>query len=124
MSGGGGELTTELPSFVDFAPIEAHSHFFGITKHELVPIIMSAVIIIFLCLFSILATIRLKKIPGRLQSLLEIIVEGLENFTKSQMGRAAGPFIPFIGTLFIYIFAMNMLGQIPLFHPPDRKSVV
>lgn len=61
MSGGGGELTTELPSFVDFAPIEAHSHFFGITKHELVPIIMSAVIIIFLCLFSILATIRLKK---------------------------------------------------------------
>ena len=48
-------------------------------------------------------------------------MERLENFTKSQMGRAAGPFIPFIGTLFIYIFAMNMLGQIPLFHSPTSN---
>lgn len=116
-----GELTTELPSFVDFAPIEAHAHFFGLTKHEWVPIIMSALIIICLGMFAIIATMRLKKVPGRLQALLEIIVEGLENFTKSQMGRAAGPFIPFVGTLFIYIFAMNMLGQIPLFHSPTSN---
>jgi len=121
VSGGGGELTTELPSFVDFAPLEAHSQFFGLTKHEWVPIIMSATIIIFLGLFSMLATRRLQKVPGKLQSLLEIIVEGLENFTRSQMGRAAGPFIPFIGTLFIYIFTMNMLGQIPLFHSPTSN---
>ena len=37
------------------------------------------------------------------------------------MGRVAGPFIPFIGTLFIYIFVMNMLGQIPLFHSPTSN---
>lgn len=121
VSGGEGELTTELPSFVDFVPLDAHSQFLGLTKHEWVPIIMSAAIIVSLGLFSILATRRLKKVPGRLQSLLEIIVEGLENFTRSQMGRAAGPFIPFIGTLFIYIFIMNMLGQIPLFHSPTSN---
>lgn len=121
VSGGGGELTTELPSFLDFVPIEAHSQFFGLTKHEWVPIIMSATIVIFLGMFSIIATRRLQKVPGRLQSLLEIIVEGLANFTKSQMGRAAAPFIPFVGTLFIYIFAMNMLGQIPLFHSPTSN---
>ncbi|GAN34012.1 MAG: ATP synthase F0 subunit A [Candidatus Brocadia sp. AMX2] len=123
MSGAGGETesSTELPSFVDFVPVDAHSQFFGLTKHEWVPIIMSATIIIFLGIFSILATRRLRKVPGKLQSFLEIVVEGLENFTKSQMGRAAGPFIPFIGTLFIYIFAMNMLGQIPLFHSPTSN---
>ncbi|MEP9410391.1 MAG: F0F1 ATP synthase subunit A [Candidatus Brocadia sp.] len=123
MSGAGGETgsSTELPSFVDFVPIDAHSQFLGLTKHEWVPIIMSATIIIFLGIFFILATRRLRKIPGRLQAFLEIVVEGLENFTKSQMGRAAGPFIPFIGTLFIYIFAMNMLGQIPLFHSPTSN---
>jgi F-type H+-transporting ATPase subunit a len=123
VSGAGGETgsSTELPSFVDFVPIDAHSQFLGLTKHEWVPIIMSATIIIFLGIFFILATRRLRKIPGRLQAFLEIVVEGLENFTKSQMGRAAGPFIPFIGTLFIYIFAMNMLGQIPLFHSPTSN---
>jgi F-type H+-transporting ATPase subunit a len=123
VSGAGEETgsSTELPSFVDFMPVDAHSQLFGLTKHEWVPIIMSATIIIFLGIFSILATRRLQKVPGKLQSFLEIVVEGLENFTKSQMGRAAGPFIPFIGTLFIYIFAMNMLGQIPLFHSPTSN---
>ncbi len=118
---GGSENTIELPSFVDLMPIDAHSQFFGLTKHELVPIIMSVGIIVFLGMFSILATRRLQKVPGRLQAFLEIIVEGLENFVKSQMGRVAGPFIPFIGTLFIYIFIMNMLGQIPLFHSPTSN---
>lgn len=121
-AGGGNESTTELPSFIDFVPIEEHHfQFLGLTKHELVPIIMSATIIIFLGLFSILATRRLRMVPGKIQSLLEIIVEGLENFVKSQMGRVAGPFTPFIGTLFIYIFVMNMLGQIPLFHSPTSN---
>ena len=121
MSSAGGGSSTELPSFVDLVPLEPHTLIFGLTKHELVPIIMSATVIIFLGLFSIIATMRLKKVPGGLQALLEIIVEGLENFTKSQLERAAGPFIPFIGTLFIYIFAMNMLGQIPLFHSPTSN---
>ena len=113
---GGSESTPELPSFLDFVPIEHLPQFLGLTKHELVPIIMSAMIIVFLGIFSIIATRRLQKVPGRLQSLLEMIVEGLENFVKSQMGRVAGSFTPFIGTLFIYIFVMNMMGQIPLFH--------
>lgn len=121
MSSAGGESSTELPSFMDLVPLEPHKLYFGLTKHELVPIIMSVTVIVLLGLFSIIATRRLQKVPGRLQSLLEIIVEGLENFTKSQLERAAGPFIPFIGTLFIYIFAMNMLGQIPLFHSPTSN---
>ncbi|MBF8277757.1 MAG: atpB [Candidatus Brocadiaceae bacterium] len=121
MSSAGGESSTELPSFMDLVPLDPHKLFFGLTKHELVPIVMSVTVIVLLGLFSIIATRRLQKVPGRLQSLLEIIVEGLENFTKSQLERAAGPFIPFIGTLFIYIFAMNMLGQIPLFHSPTSN---
>ena len=118
---GGSESTTELPSFIDFVPIEHYTQLLGLTKHELTPIIMSAIVIIFLGIFSIVATRRLQKVPGRLQSLLEIIVELLGNFTKSQMGRVAGSFTPFIGTLFIYIFVMNMMGQIPLFNPPTSN---
>jgi len=115
------QSTTELPSFLDFVPMESHSQFLGLTKHEWVPIVMSAVIIIFLGLFSLIVTRKLKIVPGKLQATLELIVEGLENFTRNQMGRAAGPFIPFIGTLFIYIFLMNMMGQVPLFHSPTSN---
>ncbi|OHC03300.1 MAG: ATP synthase F0 subunit A [Planctomycetes bacterium RIFCSPLOWO2_12_FULL_40_19] len=106
---------------MDFVPIEHYTQPLGLTKHELVPLIMSAVIIVFLGIFSIVATKRLQKMPGRLQALLELIVEGLENFTRSQMGRVAERFVPFIGTLFIYIFTMNMMGQIPLFHSPTSN---
>src|SRR3972149_6371531 len=120
-TGSGSESTPELPSFVDLLPVDVHSQFLGLTEHELVPIIMSAMIIVFLGIFSIIATRRLQKVPGRLQLLLEIIVEMLENFVKSQMGRVAGSFTPFIGTLFIYIFVMNMMGQIPLFHSPTSN---
>ncbi|HLG30002.1 MAG TPA: F0F1 ATP synthase subunit A, partial [Candidatus Brocadiales bacterium] len=105
----------------DFVPIEHYTQFLGLTRHELTPIIMSAIVIIFLGIFSIVATRRLQKVPGRLQALLEIIVEGLENFTRSQMGRVAERFVPFIGTFFIYIFIMNMMGQIPLFHSPTSN---
>ena len=118
---GGSESTTQLPTFIDFVPIEHYTQPLGLTKHELVPLIMSAVIIVFLGIFSIVATKRLQKMPGRLQALLELIVEGLENFTRSQMGRVAERFVPFIGTLFIYIFTMNMMGQIPLFHSPTSN---
>ena len=120
-TGSGSERTTELPSFVDLVPIDTHAQFFGLTKHEWIPIIMSAIVIIFLGIFSIVATRKLQKVPGRLQALLEIIVEMLENFVKSQMGRVAGSFTPFIGTLFIYIFVMNMMGLIPLFHSPTSN---
>ncbi|MDR4507146.1 MAG: F0F1 ATP synthase subunit A [Candidatus Brocadiaceae bacterium] len=119
--GGGSESSTELPSFLDFIPVESHSQIFGLTKHEWVPVVMSALVIIFLGLFSIVATRKLQKVPGRFQALLELIVEGLENFTKSQMGRVAEPFVPFIGTFFIYIFCMNMMGQVPLFHSPTSN---
>ena len=118
---GGSESTTELPTFIDFVPIEHYTQLLGLTKHELVPLTMSAMIIVFLGIFSIVATRRLQKMPGRLQALLELIVEGLENFTRSQMGRVAERFVPLIGTFFIYIFIMNMMGQIPLFHSPTSN---
>jgi F-type H+-transporting ATPase subunit a len=120
-AGSGSESMTELPSFIDFVPIDPHAHIWGLTKHELVPVVMSALIIVFLGLFSIIATRRLQKVPGKLQAFLEIIVEGLENFTKTQMGHVAERFVPFIGTFFVYIFTMNMLGQIPLFHSPTSN---
>ena len=115
------EVIPELPSFFDLLPIDMHQTIFGLTLHQLMPVLMSMVIIIFLAFFTIIATRNLKKIPNGLQAFLEIVVEGLDNFTKSYMGKLSDKFLPFIGSLFIYIFIMNLIGQIPFFHSPTTS---
>ncbi len=118
-SSGGG--IPELPTFFDLLPIDKHTEIFGLSMHELVPIIMSMLIIMFLGVFSFVATRNLKKIPTGVQALLELVVEGLDNFVKSVLGKLSDKFLPFIGSLFVYILIMNLIGQIPLFHSPTTS---
>ncbi|OHB39003.1 MAG: ATP synthase F0 subunit A [Planctomycetes bacterium RIFCSPHIGHO2_02_FULL_50_42] len=94
---------------------------FGLTEEQLVPVVISGIIIIFLSFLSISVTSRLEKIPGTMQALLELVVEGLDDFIESQMGHVGRAFLPFLGSLFIYILFMNLIGQIPLFHSPTAN---
>ena len=103
----------ELPTFFDLLPIDKHAELFGLTSHQWLPLVMSMMIIGFLGLFAMIATRNLKKIPGGVQAILEIIVEALDNFVKSLLGKMSDKFLPFIGTLFLYILIMNLLGQVP-----------
>ena len=85
-SSGGG--VPELPTFMDLLPIDKHAEIFGLSyQHEVVPVVMSMLIIVFLGVFSMVATRNLKKIPGGLQAILEIVVEALDNFVKSVWGN-------------------------------------
>ena len=45
-------------------------------------------------------------IPGRLQNLVEMVFEGLTNFIMGILGPQGREFVPFLGTLFVYILAM------------------
>lgn len=56
---------------------------------------------------------RLKPAPGRLQSVLEAYVQGVEDFVGGLIGPKGRRFAPFIGTLFIYILVMNLMGLVP-----------
>jgi F-type H+-transporting ATPase subunit a len=57
----------------------------------------------------------------RWQSLLETLVSFLRNQVREVMGLDPGPFIPFLGTLFLYILAANLLEVLPLYHPPTSS---
>ena len=112
----------ELPTIFDLLPIDKHAEIFGLSfQHEWVPIMMSMLIIMFLGVFSMVATRNLKKIPTGVQAFLEIVVEALDNFVKSILGKLSDKFLPFIGTLFLYILIMNLIGQIPGFHSPTTS---
>ena len=55
---------------------------------------------------------------SRWQNFLEVIVAGIRDQIQEISRQEPGPFIPFIGTLFLFIAASNLLAIIPGFQPP------
>ncbi len=84
-------------------------------------VIFSALIILFLIGLAVFATRRRELIPGKVQNLAEMIVEGLEGFFGSILGPQGKAYIPFLGMLFIYIFTMNIFGLIPGMKSPTSS---
>lgn len=67
----------------------------------------------FLSVLFVVGTRNLTLVPGRLQNLLETIVEALQDFFSGILGPYGKSYVPFVGTLFLFIFCMNMMGLIP-----------
>ncbi|MDJ0737779.1 MAG: F0F1 ATP synthase subunit A [Nostocaceae cyanobacterium] len=57
---------------------------------------------------------------SRWQNLLEVLVIGLRDQIRQTSGQNPDPYLPFIGTLFIFIATSNLLSIIPtpLYYPP------
>lgn len=85
------------------------------------PVYFSWVVMLILIAFAYLATKDLKKIPGSLQAFAEIVVEGLDNFTKGVIGPTGAKYTPLIGSFFLYILVMNSMGVFPGFIPPTSN---
>ena len=67
----------------------------------------------FLLLLAFAATRRMNLIPGSLQSLMEIVVEAMENMVRENIGHGGVHYLPFYATLMFYIFVANMTGLMP-----------
>jgi F-type H+-transporting ATPase subunit a len=67
-----------------------------------------------------LITLRLSDTEhlSRWQNLLEVIVVGLRDQIRDVSHQDPGKYLPFIGTLFIFIAASNLMAVIPGFRPP------
>ncbi|MCU0665635.1 MAG: F0F1 ATP synthase subunit A [Candidatus Omnitrophica bacterium] len=63
---------------------------------------------------------RNMKISGgtRLQSFFEALVSAVDDFVCGILGKHGRRYTPFIGTLFIYILGMNLIGFIPFLKAP------
>lgn len=57
-------------------------------------------------------------IPGPFQNAIEYVVESFYNFIQGILGHEARRYVPFLGTLFLYIWLMNLSGLIPLWKAP------
>jgi len=56
--------------------------------------------------------------PSLFQNCLEWVVESIDNLLRDMIGEGSRLFLPFVGTLAIFIAAANLAGLIPGLKPP------
>ena len=56
--------------------------------------------------------------PSRWQVMLEVVVGGLRDQIAQVAQRDPGKYLPFVGTLFLFIATANILSVVPAYQPP------
>ena len=64
---------------------------------------------------------RPQTIPEGWQNFLELLVDGIDRFVQSVVGKTGRAHVPFIGTLFLYIWLMNLSVLIPGLKSPTSS---
>lgn len=55
---------------------------------------------------------------SRWQNMLEVLVKGMNDQIKAISRQEPGPYLPFVGTLFLFIGVSNLLTIVPGYQPP------
>ena len=84
---------------------------FPVTNGLVLTLIVSFILII----FSLVMWTKIKLIPGKLQSFVEMGYEALIGLMESTLGsiEAAEKYFPLVATIFIFILCSNLLGILP-----------
>jgi F-type H+-transporting ATPase subunit a len=86
-----------------------------------VNVIFAFAVAVFLSLVAVRVYSKREMIPGKLQNLVEMLIEGMYNFIYGILGKETKKYIPFLGSLFFYILLMNWIGMIPGGHSPSTS---
>jgi F-type H+-transporting ATPase subunit a len=62
--------------------------------------------------------------PGKLQHVFEMIRDFLKTSAEEAGVHHADEYLPYFGTLFIFILSMNLIGMIPAFESPTQSPWV
>lgn len=81
-------------------------------------VLYSLGVTVFLLLLAFFATRRMTLVPGRLQALMEILVEFIENMVRANVGPKGAVYVPYFAALLFYIFIANMVGLMPALRSP------
>lgn len=84
-------------------------------------IFFSTFIALLISAFFYFGSKRREMIPHGLQNFFEYLIENLRKIAYSIIGEEADRHIAFLGTLFIYIFAMNTFSLIPFMKAPSSN---
>jgi F-type H+-transporting ATPase subunit a len=59
--------------------------------------------------------------PGKLQNFVEMVLGGLHKFFHGVLGDQGKQYIPFAGSLFLFIFVNNIMCLVPMFKAPTSS---
>jgi F-type H+-transporting ATPase subunit a len=72
-----------------------------------------AAVVIGVTLFLTLGMRKAALVPGRWQSMSELVYEFISGMVRENAGHDARPYFPFIFTLFMFILFANLIGLVP-----------
>ncbi len=110
-------------NFVNLLPLaslEVGKHWYwhlgNLTIHGQV-FLVSWFVIALLVIASLAATRNIQRIPSGIQNFMEYVLEFLRELARNQLGeKEYRPWLPFIGTLFLFIFVSNWSGALLPWH--------
>lgn len=93
----------------------------GHFAHQYPQVIYSWFVMIMLIVLGAIGAKSASIIPSKAQNVFEILISGIEEFMVEVTGEQGRWLFPLAGTVFIYIFACNIIGLIPGFYPPTAN---
>ncbi len=85
------------------------------------PVVTTWAIMLALAIASWLVTRRLRKFPDGPQALIEVVVTGILAQIQDVIRKDPRPFLPLLGTLFIFLVTANLSGILPGVEGPTGK---
>lgn len=115
-------------NYFPLAELEVGQHFYweigNFTIHGQV-FMTSWFVIALLVVASLAATRNVQRVPRGIQNVMEYALEFIRDLAKNQLGeKEYRPWVPFIGTLFLFIFVSNWSGALlpwKLIHLPEGE---
>lgn len=115
-------------NFLPLAELEVGQHFYwqlGNLKIHGQVFITSWFVIAVLIVASLAATRNIQRVPSGIQNVMEYALDFIRDLAKTQIGeKEYRPWVPFIGTLFLFIFISNWSGALvpwKLIHLPSGE---
>ena len=75
--------------------------------------LLMTIAVVLITALVFLSTRRAALVPGRWQSVTEMLYEFVADMLDTNAGHGAEPFFPFVFTLFVFILFCNLLGLVP-----------
>ena len=76
-------------------------------------LLITWLVIAIILAIAVLGTLKLEQVPKGLQNFVEAVFEYVAGIAKDQIGEYEyRPWVPFVGTLFLFIFVSNWLGAL------------
>lgn len=115
------ENLKELANVISILSERLHGSPLGLFLHRWENVIFSWAVAFFLIGIAYLGTRKIRLVPSNFQNILEWIVESFSNLILDVLGSRGRTYLPFLGTLFLYIWCQNMLGLFPGMKSPTSS---